>query len=192
MIERLNPILEQPPCLVLSERRRTKAEQCHVLPNGTVEEGPAQNFFVVATAGLDTPNLSPALLNRFLVVSMDDALPDRAFTSSADGVSPALAAAFRSELDGLLAGLLPGATAEDRATIRSSCDAVLRIGAQAPQALPGLTFRTFVRLLDATYKLSRAQQFAGDSLSDCFGAAFSIIITPQVSPAAHCRAFPCE
>ena len=91
--ERINPVLESPKVLCLTERGDTKPLCCRVLADGTVSEepGPARGFQFIATytpkgaatRGHDSSSkdLTAALFNRFFIIHIDDPaeMPDEGF-----------------------------------------------------------------------------------------------------------------
>ena len=93
--ERINPVLESPKILCLSEKGETKIQHCRVLNDGTLSKvpGPASGFQFIATytpkgvasRGYDSSSnaLTAAFANRFLTVHVDDParLSDSAFSS---------------------------------------------------------------------------------------------------------------
>ena len=93
--ERINPVLESPKVLCLSEKGETKSHHCRILSDGSVSKtpGPAKGFQFIATytpkgvasRGYDSTSneLTAALSNRFVAVHVDDPgqLPDSQFTS---------------------------------------------------------------------------------------------------------------
>ena len=74
VLERLNPLLEQPPTWVLTEQGHVSPLTCRTAPDGSQTCGPATGFGIFATMNSDTRSypLSPALANRFTVYSMAD------------------------------------------------------------------------------------------------------------------------
>ena len=93
--ERINPVLESPKVLCLSEKGETGSHHCRILSDGTVSTvpGPAKGFQFIATytpkgvasRGYDSTSneLTASLANRFLTVHVDDPgqLPDSQFGS---------------------------------------------------------------------------------------------------------------
>ena len=73
VLERMNPLLEQPPTWVLTEQGHVAPLMCHMGPDG-VTSGPAAGFGIFATMNSDVRPcpLSPALTNRFTICSMQD------------------------------------------------------------------------------------------------------------------------
>ena len=91
--ERINPVLESPKVLCLTERGDTQPLCCRVLADGTLSDapGPARGFQFIATytpkgaatRGHDSSSkdLTAALFNRFFIIHIDDPaeMPDEGF-----------------------------------------------------------------------------------------------------------------
>ncbi|KAK9820719.1 hypothetical protein WJX74_002690 [Apatococcus lobatus] len=94
VLERMNPLLEQPPTWVLTEQGHVDPLKCCTAPDGSQMCGPAAGFAILATMNSETRPypLSPALANRFTVYSMQD--------------MPTDAMEFNVEVNMLAAGLM--------------------------------------------------------------------------------------
>ena len=73
VLERMNPLLEQPSTWVLTEQGHTAPLACRMGPDG-LTSGPAKGFGIFATMNSEVRPcpLSPALTNRFTVYNMQD------------------------------------------------------------------------------------------------------------------------
>ena len=131
VLERLNPILEQPPHLILTEKGETDVIE------------PSNDYRLFATM---TPpekgilhsgsELSPALYNRFSCIWMSD-LSDDCFPDEFE---------MFDELEKVTACLLGDENIPEALDV---CELLL----QAPKAtFPNITFRNIIRLLDNAYK----------------------------------------
>lgn len=110
VLERINPLLEQPSTWVLTEQGHTDALKCQVGQDGTISAGPAAGFGVFATMNsqIRPSPLSPALANRFTVYSMQDISRD-----DQQG--------FDQEVESLARALLGVDTAPDILLVQSFC-----------------------------------------------------------------------
>lgn len=156
VLERMNPLLEQPPTWVLTEQGQTAPLMCHTASDGSQSCGPASGFGIFATMDSETRPypLSPALANRFTMYSMDN-MPD----PKAD------AAAFSLEVSALTGGLMGLAASPETQTAIDFCKwLVLKNFCKASGQL--------IRLLDRAYLL--ACQHSIDVPTSLARAAFVI------------------
>ena len=165
--ERINPVLESPKVLCLSEKGETKSHHCRILSDGTVSEvpGPAKGFQFIATytpkgvasRGYDSTSneLTAAFANRFLTVHVDD--PGQLSDSQ-----------FRSVLHGMLKCSLCNEI--DREHIQDICSYCLKIrNFQAKQSGGRSSFRHIVTFVDIVTNLMA--QCPRTNFKDCLHSA---------------------
>ena len=147
--ERMNPVLESPKVLCLTEKGDRRPLHYRVLADGSTMPGPARGFQVVATftpkgiasRGQDSASseLTAALFNRFVIVNIDDPakMPVEEFVSA---------------LKSMLRCCLPLDRFETAAaTICTYCLKIREFLEESSQML--LSFRDFVTLIDMTTML---------------------------------------
>ena len=144
--ERINPVLESPKVLCLTERGDTEPLRCRVLADGTrsITPGPARGFQFIATftpkgvaaRGMDilSKELTAALFNRFVIIHIDDPAntPDDE---------------FRLALEAMIRCCLPKERCE--ASLREISDYCLKIRHYVSENTQMfLSFRDFATLID--------------------------------------------
>ena len=140
VLERLNPLLEQPPVWLLTENAEIEPVKAKRLADGTLDTGPAAGYQLFATM---TPpkqpksTLSPALANRFTSVSMPPI--------------SSVQADFVSEVQLVASAILGDASPADCALAANVCWLLYTAcgGGLGPQ----VSFRSLVRLLNSAYVL---------------------------------------
>ena len=144
--ERINPVLESPKVLCLTERGETEALRCRVLADGTwsITPGPARGFQFIATftpkgvaaRGMDSlsKELTAALFNRFVTIHIDDPAcgPDDE---------------FRGALEAMVRCCLPRDRCEASLNaISDYCLTIRRFVSKSTQMF--VSFRDFATLID--------------------------------------------
>ncbi|CAF1156114.1 unnamed protein product, partial [Adineta ricciae] len=158
VIERLNPILEDKPMLILTEKGDDKelTMHCNYRLLATVT---TPHFSTTSSMKFD--ELSPSLYSRFAVVHMLD------FDSKSD------------ELDLLANGLLSD---EDENLSKFAVEIIRQIcefSSKNMSAIPHLTLRTIIRFLDSVCRLYQRFKSTMDSLSILWNA-YQITIANQL------------
>jgi MoxR-like ATPase len=145
VLERLNPLLEQPAVWILSEAGRTEEED--------LKEG----FRVLATmtppssSQPGSQDLSPAMANRFTMILLSNV----GETSSQESSEEIAEAGFIHEMTDLATALL-GVSAEEARLAARFCYSVWVSCESMKFAMTSrLTFRNLVRLLDCAYLLQQ-------------------------------------
>ncbi|KAK3242164.1 hypothetical protein CYMTET_48122 [Cymbomonas tetramitiformis] len=209
--ERLNPVLESPPVWSLGERSQPPAPQ-NVTQGEAVEEersaapGALQKlltrghgFLVIGTvntsgrsAHCSVAGLSPALANRFTQIFMADMVADGTATGDAVGECPG---SCKREIDALVGVFLSAALHGD-ADRRFAASFVQAVWGLREATIPGITFRTIIRLLDATSRtwcpsVSKAAGMEGMAVRRSLWAAFQTTVLRQAQPAARSAAESC-
>ena len=164
VLERLNPILEQNPMLILTENVDDEKLAMH------------KNYQLVATmtspdtrcqsSQTSANELSPALYNRFGIVHMPDVSFDAEDKSS--------------ELLKMIKALLSDEFNEsDYKLALDFCSTILRLYRNKPQSFPKLTLRNIVRLFDSAYLLRSKFPSQLDFISSLW-AAYHVTIATQI------------
>jgi midasin (ATPase involved in ribosome maturation) len=155
VLERLNPVLEQPSTWVLTEKG-------DVLP---CQQAPGWQFLATMTPpskhgsrdlGSQGSELSPALANRFSIVHMDDPVAPTASEAAVMLELQQVASVLCSNAADVSAGLAAQACCLARR-------AWLQYNAGSAYDAP-LTMRTFCRMLDGAYHLQRRGDTFANSL----------------------------
>lgn len=169
VLERLNPVLEQPVCLVLTERGDT--QPVHPSPHGlqvvTTFTPPSRRGS--PEVGMQGSEVSPALANRFSIVHVPDmaAAPDPEFGAEVAAMCRVLCADRADTSPQLAADLC----LRLRAAVAAACGACAH----------ALTMRSYVRLLDASFRLQQhnsSLEFVGS-----LHLAYEQVVKPQLSTA---------
>ncbi|GMH42205.1 hypothetical protein BSKO_10124 [Bryopsis sp. KO-2023] len=176
VLERLNPTLEVPPMLCLSEKGDGGPFKCCLMGDGSLREGPAEGFSFLATftppgknsSGCDmlSNELSPALANRFSIIHVDDPM------DKSDEL-------FREEIKGM-AGILmdcPGEAAQER--VAALCWNIHQKLLPERNQLASLTMRSYIQMIDSAYLLQKRMHGQG-SLDKALKAAFDLTFGVQL------------
>ena len=163
VLERLNPVLEQKPMLILTEKGDVKEQSIH------------NNYQLVATM---TPpdfhhqsqvnsakELSPSLYNRFSIIHMQD--------FSFDIINDS------QELLLITKAILSDEPTIDYKLVIEVCQTILRFYSSNTKNFPKFTFRNIIRLLDSTYLLQLRFSSTVDFLSSLW-TAFHVTIANQI------------
>lgn len=161
VLERLNPLLEQDVCWVLTEKGETQPTPV------------SPHFRVLATMGLAGAGqrerhneLSPALSNRFTSVVLDDC--------------PDIEGPFVDELRAVAAAVM-GLEDDEAQGVAGGCWLLwthLKGGQGVAEGLLSpITFRTLVRMLDSAYRLGR--QYPRADVGSLLLAAFQFTMAGQ-------------
>lgn len=165
VLERLNPLLEQPPVWVLTEKGEVQALAAKQGADGQLSSGPAAGYQLFATMTPSTnnkgPELSPALFNRFTIVNMPNVSQEEA--------------EFKKEIAIIADRLLGDVPPVHQSIMVDVCWVLF----QKQRDIPSLTFRSLVRLIDSTYKLQQKHPFISALWtalqSTCFGQLDSTV-----------------
>ncbi|PNH00560.1 Midasin, partial [Tetrabaena socialis] len=211
VLERLNPLLESPPCWVLTERGDTLpaavAPGFRVLATlatrsrraggggaGREEEGAG------GQAGGGQGELSPALANRFCIVHMADAmeLDDTAFAEEVRGMCAALYGGRHGV--GATAAAAGAAKASSKAERELSAELAARLcvllrgvvagacaRAQGGPGLQPLTLRLLVRLLECAHELRAGPGGRASGREGSFAEALWVSYTIALQPLLGAR-----
>lgn len=178
-MERLNPVCEQPPVWVMTERGDTQP-----LPP------PKQRMQLVATftppsrhgsreVGVQGSELSPALANRFRCIHMDDPADPEACTDAAFGMEvAAICKVLCSDQSDTEPDLAAAVLCALRGAVCGACGASAHAQG-GPHTRPHLTLRNYVCILDGTFHLHRRNPRL--SFSSCLHLAFTWLLRlPQL------------
>eukprot|EP00854_Cymbomonas_tetramitiformis_P001994 gene1994-2679_t len=200
VVERLNPVLETPPVWNLGEKcqlpaSRTAAqcdaakEEC-MLPKRLVR---GHGFLAIGTMSTSAGSthgsgggLSPALANRFTQIYMAD-MAAGGVTRDAAGEQSKLCQCEASKL----VGALLGAALHDDTQRRFASSFVQAVWGLREQTMPGITFRTVIRLLDAAYRTcccpsaTDAGALRHMTTSQILWGAFQTTVLQQAQPVAR-------
>ncbi|CAF4262361.1 unnamed protein product, partial [Rotaria sp. Silwood2] len=165
VLERMNPILEQKPMLILSENNDLQEQIMHkkyqLVATMTPPDARCQSY------GTTTNNdLSPALYNRFAIVHMPDIVLDSSISTS-------------SEIMDIAKALLSDETTTDHSLAVDLCREILRFYEKNRKSFPSLTLRNFVRLLDSVYHLQLKFYSEIDFISSLW-TAYHVTIANQI------------
>ncbi|CAF4794749.1 unnamed protein product, partial [Rotaria sp. Silwood1] len=165
VLERLNPVLEQNPMLILTERGDIDAQKLNPEYQlvATMTPPSSQQHSSVSGASVE---LSPALYNRFAIVHMED-MPIESVEKCV------------KELDQLAHALLPDDPDIKHSLAVDLCKSILSFYKINKQNFPKLTLRNIVRLLDSTYLLHR-QNKKTLSFASILWTAFHVTIVNQI------------
>lgn len=165
-LERLNPLLEQPPVWVLAED--AQVDSLPVPPDFRV----LATMSTSAGVGDRARDLSPALYNRFVVTVMNDIA-----STEADKTS------FVGEMQPLVEALLtePPAGAAAAAAYRAEVATVVDIcWLLRRHEKVQLSFRGIVRLVNALYAFQRERTVRFDTFEKAFSAAINVAVLSQL------------
>ncbi|CAF4073881.1 unnamed protein product, partial [Rotaria magnacalcarata] len=166
VLERLNPVLEQKPMLILTEKGDVDEQIMH------------ENYQLVATM---TPpdtrqqlqmnstgsgnELSPALYNRFAVIHMQDLTFD--ITHDSD------------ELQMIAKALLSDESDVDHQLVIKLCEIIFSFYKNNTKNFPKFTLRNIIRLLDSTHLLRLRFKSTLDFISSLW-TAYNVTIANQI------------
>lgn len=174
VMERLNPLLEDPPVWVLAEQGQTQPLDVHPRFRVAATMTPPRHH---GSSGVrsQSQELSPALANRLSIVHMPDAMdaPPEAFQAEVQ------------QLCGVLCGDGPGPGSDPRVAAQL-CQLLRDELLGAPGVLP-FTFRAVARLLECTHHLCAASPGLG--FVDGLWWAYLVTLQPQLGalPALEAR-----
>ena len=166
VLERLNPVLEQKPMLILTEKGDVDEQIMH------------ENYQLVAT--MTPPNarqqsqinstgsgreLSPALYNRFAVIHMQDLTFDITYDSE--------------ELLLISKALLSDKSDVDHKLVIDLCRTIFSLYTMNKNNFPRFTLRNVIRLLDSTHLLSLRFKATLDFISSLW-TAYHVTIANQI------------
>ncbi|CAF4763759.1 unnamed protein product, partial [Rotaria sp. Silwood1] len=164
VLERLNPILEHKPMLILTENSDNRQQVMH------------ENYQLVATmTSPDTRRqpsqtsineLSPALYNRFGIVHMPDVSFDT--EDKSEELSKNIRALLSDEFN-----------PDDYTLAMDFCHTILKFYKKNPQNFPKLTLRSIIRLLDSAYLLRLKFSSELDFISSLW-TAYHVTIANQI------------
>ena len=162
VLERLNPLLEQPPTWLLTENAEVEPVKAKVLQDGVLGSGPASGYQLFATttpAKQQPSSLSPALANRFTIISMPS-------------ISN-LKEDFVAEMRCVASAILGDATSAETALAADMC--WLLNTACTGGTDSQVTFRSLVRLLNSAYvlKAQHAELSLPSALRSAYMTTFS-------------------
>ncbi|CAF3680158.1 unnamed protein product [Rotaria sp. Silwood1] len=139
VLERLNPVLEQEPMLILTEKGEVNEEVLHdeyQLLATMTPPNPQQS----ANLSGGSSELSPALYNRFGVIHMENL---------------SLEKGYEQEILQLSKAILSDGSDVDHQLFLKIWQAILLVYANNKEHFPKLTMRNIVRLLDSTFLLQQ-------------------------------------
>eukprot|EP01127_Copromyxa_protea_P008978 TRINITY_DN2080_c0_g1_i4.p1 TRINITY_DN2080_c0_g1~~TRINITY_DN2080_c0_g1_i4.p1 ORF type:complete len:7466 (-),score=1064.85 TRINITY_DN2080_c0_g1_i4:44-22441(-) len=165
VLERMNPVMEAEPHLVLTEKGEVVAREMHADYRMFATMTPEKK-----TGASLTTELSPALYNRFSIFHMDDISLERR-------------ADFLCEISMISkAGLSDNATSEDIQLVHDLCWLLVEEHKQNKSVFGSLTLRNFTRLIDSTYLL--CSEFPQLAFSSALYTAFRVTIVSQFKESA--------
>ena len=164
VLERLNPVLEQKPMLILTEKgdvtEQTRHDEYQLVATMTPPD-PSQRSGNVSGSSNE---LSPALYNRFAVIHMEDHLFD---------------AQGEHEIRQLTKALLSDDSSVEHDLAVSMCRQILSAYKANKESFPKLTLRNIVRLLDSTFLLRQKFESHLDFPSSLW-TAYHVTIANQI------------
>ena len=164
VLERLNPVLEQKPMLILTEKgdvtEQTRHDEYQLVATMTPPD-PSQRSSNVSGSSNE---LSPALYNRFAVIHMEDHLFD---------------VQGEREIRQLTEALLSDDASVEHDLAVSMCRQILSAYKANKESFPKLTLRNIVRLLDSTFLLRQKFESHLDFPSSLW-TAYHVTIANQI------------
>ncbi|CAF3117064.1 unnamed protein product [Rotaria sp. Silwood2] len=177
VLERLNPVLEQDPMLILTERGDINSLPMDSEYQLVATMTPPSTQQQSSISG-EATELSPALYNRFAIVHMEDMTFDQTYPCQEEldeckekGVQ------CEKELDQLARALLSDET--DYRLAVSLCKLIMSFYKNNKQNFPKFTLRNVIRLFDSTYLLHH-QNNGKLSFSSALWTAFHVTIANQI------------
>ena len=166
VLERLNPVLEQKPMLILTERGDVDEQLVHDAYQLVATMTPPAHRSQSQSSSADSASeLSPALYNRFAVIHM----PDISFDAAQNA----------EELLQIVKGLLSDGAGVDHALAVEFCRTILDFYTKHTRSFPKFTMRNIVRLLDSTYLLQLRFKSTLNFISSLW-TAYHVTIANQI------------
>ncbi|CAF3688580.1 unnamed protein product [Rotaria sp. Silwood1] len=166
VLERLNPVLEQKPMLILTEKGDVNEQPMHVNYQLVATMTPPDARYSSQTSSSSSTNeLSPALYNRFAVIHMEDLSFDIIHDSQ--------------ELILITKALLSDEPTIDHTLVIELCQTILSFYKSNTKNFPKFTLRNIIRLLDSIYLLQLRFKSTLDFISSLW-TAYHVTIANQI------------